>query len=58
MELRDVLSQQSGIIAPCMVDNAESITQFKQPNGQLIVSRVVPRQELTIEMEEEVNEQN
>lgn len=58
LELRDVLSQQSGIIAPCMVDNAESITQFKQPNGQLIVSRVVPRQELTIEMEEEVNEQN
>ncbi|WP_096761283.1 ATPase, partial [Paenibacillus larvae] len=58
LELRDVLSQQSGIIAPCMVDNAESITQFKQPNGQLIVSRVVPGQELTIEMEEEVNEQN
>ncbi|MDT2306388.1 hypothetical protein P7H21_23910 [Paenibacillus larvae] len=45
LELRDVLSQQSGIIAPCMVDNAESITRFKQPNGQLIVSRVVPGQE-------------
>ncbi|MCY9564824.1 AAA family ATPase [Paenibacillus larvae] len=58
LELRDVLSQQSEIIAPCMVDNAESITRFKQPNGQLIVSRVVPGQELTIEMEEEVNEQN
>ncbi|MEV3587123.1 AAA family ATPase [Paenibacillus larvae] len=56
LELRDVLSQQSGIIAPCMVDNAESITRFKQPNGQLIVSRVVPGQELTIETEEEVNE--
>ena len=52
LELRDVLSQQSGIIAPCMVDNAESITRFKQPNGQLIVSRVVPGQELTIEMED------
>ncbi|MEV2877801.1 AAA family ATPase [Paenibacillus larvae] len=52
LELRDVLSQQSEIIAPCMVDNAESITRFKQPNGQLIVSRVVPGQELTIEMED------
>ncbi|AXF39738.1 DNA repair protein [Paenibacillus phage Lucielle] len=52
LELRDVLSQQSGIIAPCMVDNAESITRFKQPNGQLIVSRVVPGQELTIETED------
>ncbi|WP_046655300.1 AAA family ATPase [Paenibacillus larvae] len=49
LELRDVLSQQSGIIAPCMVDNAESITRFKQPNGQLITSRVVPGQELIIE---------
>ncbi|MEV3449626.1 ATPase, partial [Paenibacillus larvae] len=56
LELRDVLSQQSEIVAPCMVDNAESITRFKQPNGQLIVSRVVPGQELTIETEEEVNE--
>ncbi|WP_172422908.1 AAA family ATPase [Paenibacillus larvae] len=52
LELRDVLSQQSGIIAPCMVDNAESITRFKQPNGQLMTSRVVPGQELTIETED------
>ncbi|MEH7157501.1 AAA family ATPase [Neobacillus drentensis] len=49
LELRDVLSRQSELITPCFVDNAESITRFKQPNGQLIISRVVPDQELTIE---------
>lgn len=47
LELRDVLSQQSELIAPCFIDNAESITTFKQPNGQLIISRVVAGQELT-----------
>ncbi|MGG4452364.1 AAA family ATPase [Brevibacillus porteri] len=51
LELRDVLSQQSGIIAPCFVDNAESITRFTQPNGQLIMCRVVAGQELKIETE-------
>lgn len=51
LELRDVLSQQSEIIAPCFVDNSESITKFKEPNGQLILSRVVAGQELTIERE-------
>ncbi|MBT2735176.1 AAA family ATPase [Bacillus sp. ISL-7] len=50
LELRDVLSQQSELIAPCFVDNAESITSFKQPNGQLITSRVVAGQELKIEV--------
>lgn len=49
LELRDVLSQQSDLITPCFVDNAESITSFKQPNGQLIISRVVADQELKIE---------
>jgi DNA repair exonuclease SbcCD ATPase subunit len=49
LELRDVLSQQSELIVPCFVDNAESITSFKQPNGQLIISRVVAGQELKIE---------
>jgi len=49
LELRDVLSEQSGIIVPCFVDNAESITKFKEPNGQLIISRVVAGQELKIE---------
>ncbi|GED35063.1 AAA family ATPase [Brevibacillus centrosporus] len=53
LELRDVLSQQSGIVAPCFVDNAESITRFTQPNGQLMTCRVVAGQELKIETEEE-----
>lgn len=52
LELRDVLSQQSEVITPCFVDNAESITRFKEPNGQLILSRVVAGQELTIESED------
>jgi hypothetical protein len=51
LELREVLSQQSEIIMPCAVDNAESITTFKQPSGQLILSRVVANQELKIEVE-------
>ena len=51
LELRDVLSQQSGIVAPVFIDNAESITHFRRPNGQLIISRVVAGQELTIETE-------
>ncbi|UED70734.1 AAA family ATPase [Brevibacillus sp. HD3.3A] len=54
LELRDVLSQQSGIVAPCIVDNAESITRFTQPNGQLIMCRVVAGQDLKIETEDEV----
>ncbi|MFH0067523.1 AAA family ATPase [Peribacillus sp. NPDC056705] len=49
LELRDVLSQQSELITPVFVDNAESITSFKQPSGQLIVSRVVAGQVLKIE---------
>lgn len=52
LELREVLSQQAGIVAPCFVDNAESITRFKQPSGQLIVSRVIADQPLKIESEE------
>lgn len=49
LELRDVLSQQSELIVPCFVDNSESITRFKQPNGQLIMCKVVADQELKIE---------
>lgn len=52
LELRDVLSEQSGITVPCFVDNAESITKFKEPNGQLIIAKVVAGKELTIESEE------
>ncbi|MET3507068.1 AAA family ATPase [Halalkalibacter oceani] len=48
LELREVLSQQSGVIAPCFVDNSESITNFKGPSGQLIIAQVVAGQELKI----------
>ncbi|UUG68571.1 DNA replication and repair protein [Halomonas phage YPHTV-1] len=51
LELRDVLSEQSEVVTPTFVDNAESITKFKEPNGQLIISRVVAGQELKIEEE-------
>lgn len=51
LELREVLSEQSEVIAPCFVDNAESITSFKGPSGQLIMARVVEGQELTIKGE-------
>ena len=57
LELREVLSKQSEVIAPVFVDNAESITSYKQPSGQLIISRVVAGKELTIETEEMDNEQ-
>lgn len=50
LELRDVLSQQSEVIMPVFIDNAESITSFKEPVGQLITSRVVAGQELKIEV--------
>jgi DNA repair exonuclease SbcCD ATPase subunit len=52
LELREVLSQQSGVIVPCFIDNSESITSFKKPTGQLITSRVVASKELTIEVSE------
>jgi DNA repair exonuclease SbcCD ATPase subunit len=52
LELREVLSKQSNIIVPCFIDNAESITSFKQPTGQLITSRVVAGQVLKIEVGE------
>ncbi|WNO29687.1 DNA repair protein [Bacillus phage SDFMU_Pfc] len=48
LEVRDVLSEQSDLIAPCFVDNAETITKFKEPNGQLIISRVVADKELEV----------
>lgn len=48
LEIRDVLSEQSNLIAPCFVDNAETITKFKEPNGQLIISRVVVGKELEV----------
>lgn len=56
LELRDVLSAQSETITPVFVDNAESITSFKRPVGQLINCRVVAGKDLTIEVEEELND--
>ncbi|MCM3618720.1 hypothetical protein M3936_14105 [Sutcliffiella horikoshii] len=41
LELIEVLSTHSQVIAPCFVDNAESILHFTSPPGQLIVARVV-----------------
>lgn len=41
LELIEVLSNQSQVITPCFVDNAESILHFTSPPGQLIVARVV-----------------
>lgn len=47
LELVDVLSNQSGIIAPVFIDGAESIITYKAPVGQLIECRVAD-QPLTI----------
>ncbi|WP_337970123.1 AAA family ATPase [Virgibacillus salexigens] len=52
LELREVLSEQSEVIAPVFVDNAESITKFKEPIGQLIISRVVAGKELEVTADE------
>lgn len=41
LELIEVLSTQSEVIAPTFVDNAESILNFTKPSGQLIVARVI-----------------
>ncbi|GKV66727.1 MULTISPECIES: AAA family ATPase [unclassified Sporosarcina] len=52
LELRDVLSEQSEIIVPCFIDNAESITKFDPPNGQLIISRVIAGAKLEVSINE------
>ncbi|MFF5818485.1 AAA family ATPase [Lysinibacillus capsici] len=48
LEVRDVLSMQSGVIAPCFIDNGETITKFQEPNGQLIITQVVAGKELEV----------
>lgn len=48
LELIQVLSKQSGVIAPCFIDNAESYTGDIATIGQAIVCRAVPGKELTI----------
>jgi DNA repair exonuclease SbcCD ATPase subunit len=42
LELIEVLSNQSGVIAPTFVDNVESIMRFTKPSGQLVTARAVP----------------
>jgi len=56
LELIEVLSKQSDVIAPTFVDNAESILSFTKPSGQLIVARVVDTEFKikSISLEEEV----
>ncbi|WP_018664590.1 AAA family ATPase [Heyndrickxia acidiproducens] len=50
LELRNVISEQSGVVCPVFIDNSESITFFDKPNGQLIVSRVVAGKELKVDV--------
>ncbi|WP_416729236.1 AAA family ATPase [Fictibacillus sp. JL2B1089] len=40
LEVIEVLSQQSDVIAPTFVDNAESILKFTKPSGQLLTATV------------------
>jgi len=40
LEMIEVLSQQSGVITPTFVDNAESILKYTAPIGQLITAKV------------------
>ncbi|MEK3890214.1 hypothetical protein [Bacillus sp. FSL K6-3431] len=40
LEMVEVLSQQSGVIVPTFVDNAESILKYIAPTGQLITASV------------------
>lgn len=51
LEVIEVLSSQSDVIAPTFVDNAESILKFSKPSGQLIVARVVDK-EFSVESQE------
>lgn len=44
LELVKVLSNQSGIIAPTFIDNAESILKYEVPAGQLIECHVADRE--------------
>lgn len=55
LEVRDVLSKQSNVVAPCFVDNAETITQFNTPIGQLITAKVVAGQS-NLKVESEASE--
>lgn len=55
LEMVEVLSQQSGLIIPTFVDNAESILKYTAPAGQLITAKVKAG-ELKVEVKEEIKE--
>lgn len=55
LEMVEVLSQQSGVIIPTFVDNAESILKYTAPSGQLITAKVKTG-DLKIEIKEEIKE--
>lgn len=55
LELVEVLSQQSGLIIPTFVDNAESILKYTAPAGQLITAKVKAG-DLKVEIKEEAKE--
>ncbi|OAH53115.1 hypothetical protein AWH48_12220 [Domibacillus aminovorans] len=55
LEMVGVLSQQSGVIVPTFVDNAESILKYTAPTGQLIAAKVKAG-DLKIEVKDEIKE--
>jgi hypothetical protein len=52
LEVRDVLSEQSGITAPCAVDDSESVFRIKKTSGQLILVKAIEDAPLKIERED------
>lgn len=58
LEMVEVLSQQSDLVAPIFIDNAESILHFQKPSGQLIIAKVEDTeftvQAKTLEIKEEI----
>ncbi|MDY7993348.1 ATPase [Paenibacillus polymyxa] len=48
LELREVLSEQSGVISPVAVDNTESTFKIKKSSGQLILVKAIEDEPLEI----------
>lgn len=48
LELREVLSEQSGVISPVAVDNTESTFKIKKTSGQLILVKAIEDEPLEI----------
>lgn len=49
LELQEVLSKLSDIVAPCAVDDCESVFRIKKTSGQLILVKAVEDEPLKIE---------